>query len=624
MSTRLQVTATPAEDTPQPARNEPCPCGTEIKYKNCCGMLNLTIPDRPDALDLEPEFIQAQEALNKNDPSDAKKNCISLLNQLPGHVRALQMLYNIVKQEDNQQAAEALIRRVVQLLPQNDWPASELALVLYERGELLEAEQHARNVVRLAPKNAQGHNLMGMILSDTSRLQAGEFHYRKALELHGPVGKLCANLGFNLKGQGKIDEADKLYQQAVELEPDNTASIMGWIKLKEANRQIDEAWKLLKKLEVNIPKGSVNLCMTRAVLHRREKNLEDSLTSLNKANLEGSGQYAAYYYEKGDVLDKLERYDEAFESFSQANQSILTHGKKKYGAQRSLELVNRLKAFFVRDRVAQLPKGVRGEHERATPIFIVGYPRSGTTMVEQIVSSLDGVIAGDELPFIWDIVGAAPKMLNSNLFYPECFADLWFGDNQAALETFRDFYLKKVYQLGILEEDTKFFTDKMPLNETNLGLISLIFPEAPVVHLIRHPLDVVLSNFFNDLTHGNCQSYDLKTSATHYALIRDLLDHYLKEMDINYFSVRYEDIVHDPEKKCREITDFIGLEWDDKCLDFHKNKRYARTASYAQVTENLYDSSVFRHLNYVDHIQEILPILEPAIKRLGYHMPEIK
>ena len=95
-------------------------------------------------------------------------------------------------------------------------------------------------------------------------------------------------------------------------------------------------------------------------------------------------------------------------------------------------------------------------------------------------------------------------------------------------------------------------------------------------------------------------------------------------MDINYHSVRYEDIVHDPEKKCREITDFIGLEWDDKCLDFHKNKRYARTASYAQVTENLYDSSVFRHLNYVDHIQEILPILEPAINRLGYHMPEIK
>jgi len=242
MSTRLQVTATPAEETPQPARNEPCPCGTEIKYKNCCGILNLAIPDRPDAVDLESEFVQAQEALNKNDPTRAKQSCISLLNQLPGHVRALQMLYNIVRQENNQAAAEALVRRLVQLMPQNDWPASELAMLLYERRELVEAEQHARNVVRLAPKNAQGHNLMGMILSDTSRLQAGEFHYRKALELHGPLGKLCANLGFNLKGQGKIDEADKLYQQAVDLEPDNTASIMGWIKLKEANRQIDEAW----------------------------------------------------------------------------------------------------------------------------------------------------------------------------------------------------------------------------------------------------------------------------------------------------------------------------------------------------------------------------------------------
>jgi len=622
MSTRLQVTATPSEDTPQPARNEPCPCGTEIKYKNCCGMLNLTIPDRPDALDLEAEFLQAQEALNKNDATSAKKFCISLLNQLPGHVRALQMLYNIYRQENNRTAAEVLIRRVVQLLPQNEWPASELSLMLYERGEQREAEQHARNVVRLAPNNAQGHNLMGMILTDTNRLQAGEFHYRKALELHGPIGKLCANLGFNLKGQGKVVEADKLYQQAVELEPDNTASIMGWIKLKEANRQIDDAWDLLKKLEVNIPEGSVNLCMTRAVLHRREKNLDDALAALNKAKPDETSQNAAYHYEKGEVLDKLGRYDEAFASFSKANQTILEFGKKKYGEQQSLDMANRLKAFFNRDRVNQLPKGQRGEHEKATPIFIVGYPRSGTTMVEQIMSSLDGVSAGDELHFMWNIVGAAPKMLNSSLFYPECFADLWFGDNQAALETFRDFYLKNVYQLGILEDDTKFFTDKMPLNETNLGMISLIFPEAPVVHLIRHPLDVVLSNYFNDLTHGNCQSYDLTTSATHYALIRDLLDHYLKEMDINYLPVRYEDIVQNPEMKCREITDFIGLEWDDKCLDFHKNKRYARTASYAQVTENLYDSSVFRHLNYVDHIQEILPILEPAIKRLGYAMPE--
>lgn len=624
MSTRLEVTATPIEEKPQPARNEPCPCGSGIKYKNCCGMLSLAIPDRPDALDLESEFVQAQEALNKNNPDSAKQFCITLLNQLPGHVRALQMLYNIYRQENNRQAAEALIRRVVQLLPQNDWPASELAMMLYERNELAEAEHHAKNVVRLAPDNSQGHNLMGMILTNSNRLQAGEFHYRKTLKLHGPIGKLCANLGYNLKQQGKITEADKLYKQAVELEPHNTASIMGWIKLKEANRQIDEAWDLLKKLEVNVPDDNVNLCMTRAVLHRRKKNLEEALVILNKANVEGTKQNAAYHYEKGDVQDKLGHYDEAFASFRQANQIILEFGKKKYGKEQSLTMANRLKAFFVRDRIKKLPKGQRGEHEKATPVFIVGYPRSGTTMVEQIMTSLDGVTAGDELHFMWNIVGAAPKMLNSSLFYPECFADLWFGDNQAALETFRDFYLKNVYQLGILDDDTKFFTDKMPLNETNLGMISLIFPEAPIVHLIRHPLDVVLSNYFNDLTHGNCQSYDLVTSATHYALIRDLLDHYLREMDINYLPVRYEDIVQNPEKKCREITDFIGLEWDEKCLDFHKNKRYARTASYAQVTENLYHSSVFRHLNYVEHIQEILPILEPAIKRLDYPMPEIK
>ena len=123
------------------------------------------------------------------------------------------------------------------------------------------------------------------------------------------------------------------------------------------------------------------------------------------------------------------------------------------------------------------------------------------------------ISAGDELVFINDLTRIGSRWLGSPLAYPECLADLWMGDNQLALDQFRDYYLARAEQLGIWEEGAKFFTDKMPLNETHLGLIHLVFPNSPIIHVRRHPLDILISNFSNFLTHGFNQAFDLKTSA---------------------------------------------------------------------------------------------------------------
>ena len=159
----------------------------------------------------------------------------------------------------------------------------------------------------------------------------------------------------------------------------------------------------------------------------------------------------------------------------------------------------------------------------------------------------------------------------------------------------------------------------MPLNETHLGPIGLIFPNAPIIHLLRHPLDVVLSVFSNHLTHGFRCAYDLASIAKHYVLIMDLVDHYLTEMPgLKYCRIRYEDVIEDQKGRVRDLCDFIGIDFDPRCLNFHENKRYARTASYAQVAEKLYDTSRFRYRNYIKELAPVLEILEPTIRRLGY------
>jgi hypothetical protein len=276
-----------------------------------------------------------------------------------------------------------------------------------------------------------------------------------------------------------------------------------------------------------------------------------------------------------------------------------------------------LRGFFVSGRLRTLPRaGVRTDVPQ--PVFVLGFPRSGTTLVEQTLTAHPKIAAGDELPLINDITGIMPRMLNSPLGYPEAMAELWMGDQRSGLDNLRDWYLQKVEQMGILTEGATWFTDKMPLNETHLGLIALLFPESPLIHVIRHPLDIMVSAMSNHFTHGFFCANALETAARHYARVMDLVQHYRAEMALRYMPIRYEEMVDDQEATVRAILDFVGEPFDERCLAFHENRRYARTASYAQVTEKLYNRSRFRYRHYREHLEPAIEILRPAIERLGY------
>jgi tetratricopeptide (TPR) repeat protein len=601
-----------------------CGCGSGLRACRCCE-LDPTFAASPEVRErIDILANRAARALASGDPVAAEAGSLEVLDIAPRFPDALWILYQIRRRAGHEQAAHALLQRLVAVGPNNVDATQELALLLFQRGDLASAEHHARNAVRLAPAHPRSHNLMGMILTEAQRPHIGEFHYRRVLEIAGardPI--LLANLAWNLKCQGRIAEAREFYNESAEAAPDVFQTLFGWGQLEEADGNFAAAKAKLDRA-AEIRPDDPGLRVARATLHAREGKLAAALAEFEPdpgGDENGASARARSdsneLLEKGRILDRLGRYDEAFACFDEAKRLAREITGKRYLDQQAREIADRLRQFFVSDRLRLMPLASVREGS-AQPVFIMGFPRSGTTLAEQALSGHPRISAGDELPFINELSDTLPRLFGSPLSYPEALAELWMGDNRRGPDALRDTYLQKAELRGVIRLGDTYFTDKMPLNEMHIGLISLIFPRSPLIHILRHPLDVVLSAYSHHLTHGYFCAFTLETIAQHYALVMDLVHHYRAQMALRYLPVRYEDMVEDMSGSVRRMLDFIGESFDQRCVNFQDNRRLPHTPSYAQVKQNLYDRSRFRYRHYRKHLEPVIPILKPAMDRLGY------
>jgi tetratricopeptide (TPR) repeat protein len=595
-----------------------CPCGSGLRPLRCCAW---RIADRPapEAVrHLLPLLDQATQAEAAGDNDVAERLCLDVLELAANCIPALAHLAEIRRGQGRTEAAEALLRRIVLLDPNNLAATQELVLMLFTRGNLAEAEAHARNTIRIAPESPQAHNLMGMILTEAGRPQTGEYHYRRVFALtdtRDPI--LLANLAWNLKSQGRMEEARALYRESLAAAPGIRQTLIGYVRLEEADRRFEAATTILDLAQAVYP-ADPQLRLARAVLLGRSGAEREALAVIDRMAEESDGSLGPVeLLEKGRLLDRLGRHEDAWNALAEGKRLALERSRQPYMDEAARREIDRLRGFFTGSRLALLPRAAVRQ-DGPQPIFILGFPRSGTTLVEQTLSAHPRIAAGDELPVIHEISQIMPRLLGSPLTYPEALAELWMGDQREGLDTLRDVYLQKVRQLGVMRPGAAWFTDKMPLNETHLGLIALLFPAAPLLHVLRHPLDIMVSAFSNHFTHGFFCASALETAATHYARVAELVAHYRAEMPLRYLPIRYEDIVARQQESVAAMLDFLGEDFDPACLTFHHNRRYARTASYAQVTEPLYDHSVGRWRQYRRQLEPVIPILAPAMERLGY------
>jgi Tfp pilus assembly protein PilF len=528
----------------------------------------------------------------------------------PAH--PLQARYAEHRRKGEVAAAADTLKTVLKSDPRADWAYNELIELLYATGRRGDAETLARTALRVNPLNAQAHNLFGTILSQLNDLPSGEWHFRRAIELGGEQPRVLANLALNLLQQGRTDEAETCFAAATALAPNDFTTLAHWSKLSEVRGDMPRAWQLLERAAAAAPGRDIDLL--RAIHLARTGRATDALAILDAAPaLNGDARL-----ERGRLLDRLGRYDEAWrEMVAGKKQLAAESGGLAYNGQAVDVFFARLKQFFVRANLSLLPAApLRAEVPQ--PIFIMGFPRSGTTLIEQVLASHSAVRAGGELSFITELRQFSLQQFAGPEPFPENLSRTWTADNRWAATVFRDYYLARAEQYGLLQPGKRFFTDKMPFNEIWLPLVRMAFPHAKIVRVVRHPLDVCVSMLANNMTHGfNC-GYRFEDIVHHLLAVSDLDAHYSRELQPGGLELRYEQFVADQRSETLRLLGHLGLELEDACLSFHENPRYAPTPSYAQVTEKLNDRSIGRHRHYRLELAPFMPRLAPLVKVQGY------
>jgi tetratricopeptide (TPR) repeat protein len=436
---------------------------------------------------------------------------------------------------------------------------------LLERGDWEEAVTALRASVELEPCSAEAHLTLGAALCAGGRVRDAWTHHERALELAPGTATVVQRVAGFACDQGELDTALALYEQASRL--GSPEALGGRIAILERRGELPEAGGLLER-HPDALRSSPRLRITAARLLRRLGRADEAIELLRSAGLERltPALRASVLFALGDALDERGEHRRAFDCWRQANE---LRGQC-FDARAHVARVDAILASNTCADFARLPRAKNADDR---PVFLVGAPRSGSTLVEEILATQAAVHAAGEL----DDVPALARSLERG--------------SEAALDAAARRYLAR---FDGLDPRPRRITDKLPHNAFFLGEIAQMFPAARVVYVTRDPLDAGLSIFARDFHATHDYATDLGAIGVFLREHRRLLEHWREHLPLALHELSYERLVAHPEDTTRGLLDFLGLPWDPSALRFHESERVARTASYAQVRRPLYRSSVGR------------------------------
>ncbi len=491
---------------------------------------------------------------------------------------------------------------------------NNLGIVFLNINELENSINHFEKAIKLNPEFSVSYFNLGVVYEKLNDSKNATKNYLKVIELDKKNFIACFNIGNLFKLENKIDKAEKYLLEAIKLNPNFIRAYNNLFEIFDRSNQVDKFEKLLNLSKVNL-KNKTFINFFSGILEYKKRNYENVIRIYEKINLDpnDTGHQIVINELLAKSYDNVRNYEKAFETFQNSNNQIYKIYKNKYNKINYINLINKRSDYFNKKNISKWNAlKVDSENE---PIFLFGFPRSGTTLVDTILSSHPLVNVLEENGIIDQFINLLSMRIKNN------FNNLKKVDLKL-LKDMRQNYFQTRNKFSIFNSK-KIYIDKMPLNLVYTGEIVRFFPNAKFIFVIRNPYDAVLSSFMQQFLPNDAMLNltNIKDATQLYDVVMNLWFKYNDIFNLNVHSIKYEDVVQNFDETIKNLLNFLNLSWNDKLSEFYKisaKRGIINTPSYDQVNKPLYNKSINRWLNYETKFSDSKKILNKWVKKFNY------
>ena len=469
---------------------------------------------------------------------------------------------------------------------------TNLGLIYFKKKEYKVSKNYLLESIKIK-KNYYTFYLLGQVYTELEDYQKAIFNYREAIKLN-PNSESYCNLGNLFYILGNLTEAKKYTEAAIKLNPLMDKAINNRGLINKANGNLDAAeLNFIKAVSINKSNYTAHFNLSSINNYSKKNTYREELIELLKlSNKDEERIYLNFCL--GKLFENLKKYNESFIYFKNANS--LKRKTFEYKIEKDVKFFSEIKKKITKNVLKNIKNLKQQDNSQ---IFIVGMPRSGTSLIEQILSSHSMVVGLGEVNYLENIINE------------------YFLDNKKGID------IKKINQINLYDAGKKYirltnknlskkkFINKLPLNFKWIGLIKLIFPNSKIINCERSPLDTCFSIFQqNFIVKGNEYTFDLIEIGKFYNLYLNYMNYWSSIKDNLFYRIKYENIIKDQKKEVSNLLKYCSLNWEEKCLEFYKTKRVVRTSSDLQVRKKIYTTSVNKSTFYKKELSILLNILE--------------
>ena len=508
-----------------------------------------------------------------------------------------QIILNYFKAKDYI-SAEVKAKKLIKKFPNFQAVYNLLGLCLQSQKKFLEAIKYYKIAIQNNPNFFVAINNLGLTYHNMYDLKNAQHYYERAIEINPKFTHPISNLGNVKKELNNYEEAIKCYKLALSIDNKLYIVLHNLGMAYQALGKFEESKKYFETVLKNNPKftradRSLSMSLKYDINNPHLKSMENKIKDQSLNNF----QKIELYFGLGKAYEDIKNYKKSFENYKLGNK--IKRDTIKYQINDDVKLFENIKNSFSNINFENL-ENVGNKNNKM--IFILGMPRSGTTMVEQIIANHKNVYGAGELRDLTQII-KENFLVNDKIKFPEKF-------NIKDQNFFSNMGTKYLENLDRYNTNKNYITDKAPLNFKWIGLIKLILPKSKIIHCTRDPKDTCLSLFKNFFEGELNFSYNLEEAGKYYKLYQNLMEFWKQLLPDFIYDISYEKLVENQEFESRKLLDFCNLDWDKNCLTFYKNKRGIVTASFAQARKPIYKNSVKSWQNYKNELLPMFKILE--------------